>query len=231
MSSVLQTRVGRPVSIAVGGAVLHAEYTVPPDARALVLFAHGSGSSRSAPATRELAHILNDASLATLACDLLTREEEVIAELTGEFRADSVLLTERLRVVLDWCAAQPEVAHLPIGVFAAGSGVDAAVITASIRPDVVKALVLRTGRIERAWASLPLVDAATLFVAGAQDTPMVVAYGNLLARLVSADKQLLIVPRAGHLFDEPGARAQLGEHAANWFTRFLVDADVSCEPC
>lgn len=222
MTRPVDTCLSRPVTIIVGGAELHAMLTVPDDARALVIFAHGSGNSRNAASTQTLAGILNDSGLATLVCDLLTREEEVLAELTGEFRADAVLLSDRLRVVIDWCAAQSDVAHLPIGILGAGSGVDAAVLVASIRPNVVRALVLRTGRIDRAWDSLPLVESPTLLVVGEYDTPMVAAYGAVLHRLISADRNMLVVPGAGHLFAEPGAREQLGEHAATWFNRFLV---------
>jgi len=169
-------------------------------------------------------------------CDLLTTEEEVLNEITGEFRFDARLMAGRLRFVVDWCGHEPELRGLPIGILGAGTGAAAAVLTAAARHDTVHALVLRGGRLDLAWSDLGRVVAPTLLVAGEFDTPVRAGYELALPRLGSRRRELLVVPRAGHLFVEPGTFAQLGEHAARWFDEHLgVDCDAPpdwrSEPC
>jgi len=216
MSIPYHTRISKPVTVMINGAEIHATLATPDDAHGLVIFAHASDNSRNSPSTMQLASILNDASLATLACDLLTPEEEVLSEITGEFRYDTKLLSDRLGTIMEWCAAQPILASLPIGILAAGTAAVAALVVAATPHTVVRGLVLRAGRLDLAWRWLPLVEVPTLLVAGALDTPVVVANELALRRIVAKVKQTLVVPGAGHLFLEPGAREQLGEHAARW---------------
>ena len=218
MSISHHTRISKPVTIVINGAEIHGTLATPADAHGLVIFAHASDNSRNSPSTMQLAAILNDASLATLACDLLTTEEELVSELTGEFRFDSRLMADRLTTVTEWCAAQAELVSLPIGVFAAGTAAVAALAVAATPHNAVEALVLRAGRLDLAWGYLPLIETPTLLVAGSLDMPVVVSNESALSRLRSEVKEALVIPGAGHLFLEPGAREQLGEHAAAWFS-------------
>lgn len=221
MSAILHTRIIRPVTTMVAGAEIHGTLAVPPDAQGLVIFAHGTGNSRDNPRNQQLADILNGASLATLLCDLLTAEEELLNHVTGEYRYEVGLMSNRLMAVTDWCVAQPELQGLPVGFFAAGTAAAAVFISAAARKDLVRAIVVRGGRLDLAWSYLPLVETPTLLVAGERDTPIRAAYSVSMQRLQSVKKELLVVPRAGHLFQEPGVLEQLGEHAANWFAEHL----------
>lgn len=221
MSVDIHRQVTRPVTMTVGGVQIHGVLSVPDGAVGLVVIAYGTGDSRNTPATRKLAGILANASLATFACDLLSPEEEVISSLTGQFRSDATLQSGRLRVVLDWCATQPELDGLPVGVLGAGTAVDACALVASIRADVVRSLVLCGGELTYAWNSLPLIEAPTLLIAGELDAPLVTTYSRALYRFRSTTAQLDVIEKAGRLFIEPGAREQLGQHAARWFVARL----------
>jgi putative phosphoribosyl transferase len=227
MSATLSIPLRTPVTIYVSGAALHCDLRLPSDARGLVIFAHASAHSRDSESAKELAHILNDASLATLVCDLLTEEEGIIADVTGDYRTDVPLLTERLVGITDWCRNDPAIGALPVGYFGASTAAAAALVAATERPQVVRAIVLRGGRVDLAAAFLHEVETPTLLVAGEKDTPILEAYRAAFDELGAPVKSILVVHRAGHLFQEPGTRAQLGEHAAQWFAANLgVEADA-----
>ena len=217
MSLAQHERVSRQVTIAIEGADIHVTLAIPEDARGLVILAHASDSNRDCPGTMHVASILNDASLATLACDLLTTEEEMISELTGEFRLDTRLMADRLRRIVQWCATQPALAALPIGILALGAG-GAAALSVATQPDTgVRAVVLYAGALDATLSMLRAVDVATLFVAGADDMPGRIANAAALKRVGSEVKHALVIPEADNVMMEPRAREQLGEHAAVWF--------------
>lgn len=212
----------REVALFVSGARINGILTVPERPRGLVIFAHATGRSRTNPRNHLLAEILNKASLATLVCDLLTAEEEVIAELTGDYRHDVSLQAARLNAVTDWCADEPTLRGLPIGYFAAGSAAAAAIMSAVDHPVVVRAIVTRGGRPDLAWNYLARETAPTLLIAGERDTPIRTMNWVALQQLGGRDNDAWIVPRAGHLFLEPGALEDVGQHAAHWFTQHFT---------
>ena len=220
MTVALEPRTERQVSLTVEGAEIHGLLSVPTAPRGLVIFTHACGGSRTSARNHQLAEILNDTGLATLICDLLTDEEETLNEITGEFRLDAKLCALRVIGAIDWCEAQDELAGLPVGLFGAGTGAAAAVIAALARRNLVRAMVMRGGRLDLAWSHLPFVDVPTLLVAGEHDMPVRAGY-DVCRRRMSSDADLLIIPRAGHLFLEAGTLQELGEHAARWFARHL----------
>jgi dienelactone hydrolase len=211
----------RALDIAAGGALLQGDLRLPVAARRLVLFAHGSGSSRASPRNRSVAQALNEAALATLLFDLLTREEEAVDAAIAHLRFDIAMLGERLVAVTDWVARQSELHALPVGYFGASTGAAAALVAAAQRPALVRAVVSRGGRPDLAGLALHRVQAATLLVVGGRD-PVVIqlnreAYGEL-----SCEKELVIVPGATHLFEEPGTRDEVARLACAWFRRHLA---------
>ncbi len=193
------------------------------DTSRMVLFVHGSGSSRHSPRNRFVANLLNKAGIGTLLFDLLTEEEEIVDEQNRQYRFDIDLLTNRLLAVTDWLQSQ----RLPspkIGYFGASTGAAAALIAAAERPGVVRSIVSRGGRPDLAGESLAKVRAPTLFLVGQKDDPVIElnreAFDEL--RLLGDDeKKLAIVHGATHLFEEPGKLEQVAHHATGWFTRFL----------
>jgi dienelactone hydrolase len=224
MSSEQVTQDGeRTVQVAGGRVALEGTLTVPANAQGVVLFAHGSGSSRHSPRNRFVAEVLQEGGLATLLVDLLTAEEEEIDASTRHLRFDIGLLAERLVGAIDWLAAQPETRDLRVGLFGASTGGGAALVAAATRPERVGAAVSRGGRPDLAAAALPFVRAPTLLIVGEWDEP-VIELNESARRQMRAEVQVEIVPRATHLFEEPGALDEVARLARAWFVRYLTPA-------
>ncbi|MFW6149946.1 MAG: dienelactone hydrolase family protein [Chloroflexota bacterium] len=206
--------------ISVDGGIVEGDLTVPEAARGLVLFAHGSGSSRHSPRNRYVADVLHEAGLATLLFDLLTVGEERRDMETMEFRFDIGLLAQRLLRATDWVLANEGLEKLPLGYFGASTGAAAALVAAAQRPDVAKAIVSRGGRPDLAESSLANVRAPTLLIVGGHDSQVLALNRDALARL-RAEKELSVVPGATHLFEEPGALEHVARLAKEWFSQHL----------
>jgi pimeloyl-ACP methyl ester carboxylesterase len=209
------------VQVPAGAVTLEGNLTLPPDAQAVVLFAHGSGSSRHSPRNRYVARLLNEAKLATLLIDLLTLHEEAIDASTAQLRFDIDLLAQRLVDATDWLSQFPDTKHLRIGYFGASTGAAAALVAAAERPDQVRAIVSRGGRPDLAGSALPRVRAPTLLIVGGNDAQVIQLNQMALAQLRS-EKQLVIIPGATHLFVEPGALDKVALLAREWFQRHLI---------
>ena len=220
-SSVAQTVEERLVHVPTGSVTLDGNLTLPQGSRAVVLFAHGSGSSRHSPRNRYVARLLNEAKLATLLIDLLTLHEEVIDARTAQLRFDIDLLAERLVDATDWLTQFPDTKDLRIGYFGASTGAAAALAAAALRPDPVGAIVSRGGRPDLAGAALIRVRAPTLLIVGENDKQVIQLNRAALAQL-RCEKQLVIVPGATHLFEEPGALDVVARLARDWFERHLI---------
>jgi dienelactone hydrolase len=214
----------RLIRIAAGSATLEGNLTVPQNAGGIVLFAHGSGSSRHSPRNRYVATLLNQAGLATLLIDLLTPDEEAVDSLTARLRFDIGLLAERLVGVTDWLTQEAQTKNLPIGYFGASTGAGAALVAAAERPEVIGAVVSRGGRPDLAGAALSRVRAPTLLIVGGNDFQVIELNRLALARL-RCKKQLVIVPGATHLFEEPGALDEVARLAREWFEGHLLAKD------
>lgn len=212
--------VERPVLIQGDGITLHADLSVPRGARGIILFAHGSGSSRKSPRNRAVAAELQRDRFATLLLDLLTAEEERVDDVTRHIRFDIPLLAERLVAATDWVKRDPQTRTLGIGYFGASTGAAAALVAAAELGDVIRAVVSRGGRPDLAGASLAKVRAPTLLLVGGFDEPVIDLNRDALAQL-TCEKHLEIIPRATHLFEEPGAMAHVTQHASRWFERYL----------
>jgi dienelactone hydrolase len=208
----------------VGTVAVDGDLAVPVGATGVVLFAHGSGSSRLSPRNRYVAEVLQQARLATVLVDLLTPEEEVIDERTAQLRFDIGLLGKRLVIAADWLREHDETADLPIGCFGASTGAAAALIAAVERAGVVHAVVSRGGRPDLAADALDRVDAPTLLIVGELDSEVLELNEQALRRLGAAVKRLEIVPGATHLFPEPGAIEQVAQLARGWFVDHLETA-------
>ena len=206
----------RSVQILLGQADLVGDLVVPEKATGLVLFAHGSGSSRLSPRNRHVADILNGAGLATLLVDLLTTQEEHIDLQTREFRFNIGLLAERLIGLTEWQSAHPDLSALSLGYFGASTGSAAALIAAAARPQRVRAVVSRGGRPDLAASSLPRVQSPTLLIVGGDDA-QVIELNQQAFEALQCDKKLDIVPGATHLFEEPGALEAVARLAADWY--------------
>jgi dienelactone hydrolase len=220
-NSLAQTVEERLVRVAAAPVSLDGNLSLPEGSRAIVLFAHGSGSSRHSSRNRHVARMLNEAGLATLLIDLLTPDEEVIDARTAHLRFDIDLLAERLVAATDWLTQYPDTQNLPIGYFGASTGAAAALVAAAERPDVVRAVVSRGGRPDLAGAALMRVRAPTLLIVGGNDVQVIELNRAALARL-RCEKQLVIVPTATHLFEEPGALDEVARLAREWFHRHLT---------
>ncbi len=210
----------RSVRVGAGKVALEGALSVPAGARGVVLFAHGSGSSRLSPRNRRVARVLRGVGLATLLFDLLTGEEEAEDLHRGHLRFDMRLLSERLVGVTDWLRRQPDTSRLSIGYFGASTGAGAAIIAAAERPDVVSAIVSRGGRPDLAGPALLRVKAPTLLIVGGRDRAVIDINQGALGRL-KGEKELVIVPGATHLFEEPGAMDEVAGRAADWFVKHL----------
>lgn len=222
MSATGHHQPGEPheMMMTVSGGQLGGVLTVPSGATGIVLFAHGSGSSRHSPRNRQVAEMLQHAGLATLLMDLLTRDEDAIDQYTREFRFNIDLLGDRVTDVAEWVARNPETRGLPIGLFGASTGAAAALRAAAARPDLVAAVVSRGGRPDLAGDALPRVQAPTLMIVGAEDVE-VIHLNELARRQMHAPVQLELVPSATHLFEEPGTLAAASRLARDWFLEHL----------
>jgi dienelactone hydrolase len=221
MSVHTQSVVPLPVRIDADGDMLNGDLSLPANAAGLIVFAHGSGSSRHSSRNRMVADALQRAPLATLILDLLTENEERVDMITAEFRFDIPLLARRVVAAVDWARAAPPTSALPIGLFGASTGAAAALIAAAERPEDVRAVVSRGGRPDLAEAALDGVLAPTLFIVGGRDEVVVQLNREAYARLRS-EKHLDLVPGATHLFDEPGALDEVSRVAREWFVRYLA---------
>jgi putative phosphoribosyl transferase len=208
------------VSIAFEGFSLDGLLTIPEPAKGLVVFAHGSGSSRFSSRNRFVAEILNEAGIATLLFDLLTEEEEDIDQRSREFRFDIDLLTDRLIGVIDWVSKETMTAELPVGLFGASTGAAAALGAAAARPDKVDAVVSRGGRPDLALPHLAKVKAPTLLIVGGEDT-VVIELNQQAAERLAVEHHLEIIPGATHLFEETGKLEQVANLARDWFLHHL----------
>jgi putative phosphoribosyl transferase len=216
--------VEQTVRVAAGRVTLEGTLAIPPDAQGVVLFAHGSGSSRHSPRNRFVADALREGGLATLLVDLLTAAEEAVDIRTRQLRFDIGLLAERLIGAIDWLGEQGETRELRVGVFGASTGGGAALAAAAERPDRVGAVVSRGGRPDLAGDALPVVRAPTLLIVGEWDEP-VIELNELAREQMRTEVSLQIVPRATHLFEEPGALEAVARLARDWFVRHLAPAE------
>lgn len=208
------------VHVPSGSITLDGDLLVPSGAAGVVLFAHGSGSSRFSSRNRHVASMLRAANLGTLLIDLLTGREEQRDNVTGELRFDIGMLAERLVGTVEWLRARPELNKRNIGLFGASTGGAAALVAAAERPQLIQAVVSRGGRPDLAGPALPLVQAPTLLIVGGDDVP-VIALNREAYDQLRCERRLEIVPDATHLFEEPGALDQVAELAREWFTRYL----------
>jgi putative phosphoribosyl transferase len=211
------------VSVRLGNVQLQGDLRMPAAADGIVVFAHGSGSGRHSPRNRFVADVLLNMGLATLLIDLLTQEEELVDLETAELRFDIPLLAERLAGVTDWLAGVPSIAGLSIGYFGASTGAAAALIAAADRPKTVRAIVSRGGRPDLAGPVLGRVRQPTLLIVGGADDVVIHLNRQALNQL-GGIKQMVIIPGATHLFEEPGALEQVAALAGEWFRRYLQEA-------
>jgi pimeloyl-ACP methyl ester carboxylesterase len=214
---------GEIVRIPLGDTALHGNLQIPPAAQGLVIFVHGSGSSRFSPRNMHVAAELNQHGLATLLLDLLTGDEQKIDTETMEFRFDIPLLAARSTTAAKWALAQPETSNLPIGLFGASTGSAAALVTASVLQDDIAAVVSRGGRPDLAEEALEEVASPTLLIVGGEDKTVLVLNRQALPR-IPALCQLYVVPGATHLFEETGALEEVTRESAAWFEKYLQAA-------
>jgi pimeloyl-ACP methyl ester carboxylesterase len=208
------------VRVPAGGVQLDGDLAITPACDALVLFAHGSGSSRHSPRNKFVAHSLERRGFGTLLVDLLTPDEEQVDRVTAGLRFDIPMLAERLTGVVDWLRHQRETARLRVGLFGASTGAAAALITAADRPHSIAAVVSRGGRPDLAGHALPRVTAPTLLIVGSLDTT-VLQMNRAAMALMHGPAAIEIVEGATHLFEEPGALSEVAELAADWFATHL----------
>ncbi len=212
--------VNEAVRISMGVAAVDADLHVPHRAAGLVVFAHGSGSSRFSRRNRAVAGALQSAGFGTLLLDLLTPEEESVDERTREYRFDIDMLGERVIGAIDWIPSRPDLRELPVALFGASTGAAAALIAAAARPQAVRAVISRGGRPDLADKALPNVRAPTLLIVGGRDEPVIEMNRDAMRRM-RAPVELEIVPGATHLFEERGALEQVTTLAADWCRRHL----------
>ena len=212
-----------------GGAVVHGDLTVVDNAAGVVVFAHGSGSSRHSRRNRHVAGRLQDRGLATLLMDLLTTDEEAVDARTAHLRFDIGLLADRLVHAIDWLHGTEAVAGLPVGLFGASTGAAAALVAAGSRPSGVAAVVSRGGRPDLAGDHLAAVHARTLLIVGGHDE-QVLALNRIAMEQLHVEHGLEVVPGATHLFEEPGALDQVASLAGEWFTvAFRQESETTAE--
>jgi putative phosphoribosyl transferase len=207
--------------IDLGPVAMEGDLHVPEPATGLVIFAHGSGSSRFSRRNRAVAKVLEHAGFATLLLDLLTRDEEAVDERTREYRFDVDLLGRRVTGACDWVHARPDLHALPVAFFGASTGAAAALIAAAARPGITRAVVSRGGRPDLADDALPSVKAPTLLIVGGDDEPVIDLNRDAMRRM-KAPVDLKVIPGATHLFEEPGALEQVARLATDWCQQHLV---------
>lgn len=208
------------VRIAAHGITLRGDLEIPDAAPGVVVFVHGSGSSRNSPRDRDVAAFLRYAGLGTLLFDLLTAEEEAIDRETGYLRFDVDLLANRLEIATEWLMSQPRARGRPIGYFGASTGAAAALVTAGRLDDLIAAVVSRGGRPDLADSYLSRVSAPTLLIVGERDESVLELNQDAYARM-PCTRELIVVPRATHLFEEHGAMEQVSALASGWFSQHL----------
>ncbi len=217
----------RYVRILSRGVQLEGILSIPEDAKGLVVFVHGSGSSRHSPRNQYVAQTLQEGGLATLLFDLLTASEEEIDLQTRHLRFDINLLASRTAGVLEWIDLQPYAHQFKRGLFGSSTGAAAALIAAAEHPEEVSAVVSRGGRPDLAGQALPNVQAPTLLIVGGNDEPVIDLNEQAIAQMqAGADKKLIIVPGASHLFEEPGALEYAARLAREWFQTYLSQVTV-----
>jgi pimeloyl-ACP methyl ester carboxylesterase len=223
MAQAIETAVAkaRDVQIRSGAAQLNGDLSIPAGAQGVVLFAHGSGSSRHSPRNQFVARTIREAGVGTLLFDLLTKEEEAVDMQTAQLRFDIGLLATRLIDATYWIKGQLD--YLKVGYFGSSTGGGAALVAAAQLGDSVGAVVSRGGRPDLAGDALPKVESPTLLIVGGLDYPVIEMNKAALSRM-HCEKELKIVPGATHLFEEPGTLEQVADLAAEWFQRQLVPA-------
>jgi dienelactone hydrolase len=207
----------RAVQLSIGAVTLEGYLHIPPKARGMVIFAHGSGSSRNSPRNLYVARALNKAGLATLLPDLLTAKEEAEDDLTARLRFDISLLASRLVGATDWLSKNASTMNFNVGYFGASTGAAVAIVAAAERPKI-KAIVSRGGRPDLAKSALSLVKAPTLLIVGGEDD-VVIGLNQRAYDQLGAEKELVVIPGATHLFEEPGTLEEVAQLASNWFTK------------
>ena len=217
----MATATSEAIRIELGSVSLEGDLHLPAAAAGLVIFAHGSGSSRFSRRNRAVAKVLEHAGFGTVLIDLLTRDEEARDERTAEYRFDIRLLGDRVIGATDWVQRRADPRHLPIASFGASTGAAAALIAAAARPSLIRAVISRGGRPDLAESALPHVQAPTLLIVGGDDTP-VIEMNRAAMRQMRAPVALEIVPGATHLFEEPGTLEQVATLAAEWCRRHLA---------
>jgi pimeloyl-ACP methyl ester carboxylesterase len=208
------------VRIKAGDAVIDGDLKVPHRATGLVVFPHGSGSSRFSPRNRSMAHVFEHGGFATLLLDLLTRDEEVVDARTGAYQLDLERLTHRVIAALDWLAGHPDVSRLPVACCGASTGAAAALIAAALRPALVRAVISRGGRPDLAGDALARVQAPTLLIVGGNDRTAI-ELNRAATRHMRGAVQIDIVPGATNLFEESGALERVSQLALKWCWRHL----------
>lgn len=211
----------RIVMVPVGAVTLEGNLTVPEGAKGVVLFAHGSGSSRHSPRNRHVADVLREGGLATLLIDLLSVSEEEVDIYTRHLRFDIPMLADRLVSAIEWLRRQAETERLKIGLFGASTGAGAALAAAAARPDAVGAVVSRGGRPDLAADALEHVKAPTLMIVGSRDTEVLELNRRALDRM-NCETRLEVIKGASHLFEEPGTLDQVARLARDWCARHLT---------
>jgi putative phosphoribosyl transferase len=194
--------------------------------KGIVIFAHGSGSSRHSPRSKYVSQVLNNVGIATLVVDLLTPKEETVDNLTREHRFNIVLLAQRLISCTDWILQDPELKNLKIGYFGASTGAAAALVAAAARPNVIDVIVSRGGRPDLAGKEvLDQIEAPTLLIVGENDKTVIELNQNALNLLtrIEKKKKLILIPNATHLFEEEGALEEVARRASGWFECFFLE--------
>lgn len=212
------------VQVNIGAVKLEGNIFVPKNAHGIVLFAHGSGSSRHSPRNKYVAEVLNKAGLATLLIDLLTQEEEEIDDQTAQLRFDIGFLAQRLIGATEWLLENNETKGLAIGYFGASTGAAAALVAACQYPNIVKAIVSRGGRPDLAGPVLHKVQSPTLLIVGGNDHPVIGMNQEALDKL-QAEKKMVIIPGATHLFEERGTLEEVARLAVDWFSVHLAKSE------
>jgi putative phosphoribosyl transferase len=211
------------VRIDSGSAALDGDLRVPDRAAGLVIFAHGSGSSRFSSRNRSVAGVLETSRFATLLLDLLTPQEEAIDERTRQYRFDIERLGTRVIGACDWAHSRADTSRLPIALFGASTGAAAALIAAAARPELTRAVISRGGRPDLAGDALPRVQAPTLLIVGGLDEPVIEMNRDAMRRM-RAHVELTIVPGATHLFEERGTLEEVSRLATEWCRRYLMES-------
>lgn len=206
------------VSLPVDGSAIVGDLVIPEQAAGVVLFAHGSGSSRHSPRNRAVAASLREAGLGTLLLDLLTEQEERLDAVSGQYRFDIGLLGRRLVSAVDWLGDRPDTAELPLGLFGASTGAAAALVAAAERPGRIRSVVSRGGRPDLAAEALSRVRSPVLLIVGGDDGHVLMLNREAAERL-RVPHRLHVIPGATHLFEEPGALEDVADAARQWFLR------------